>query len=118
MDSYQTMDLREEINRRRGGEDSRTTIECNRERCQDIEGCHLERDIDLHALVGARQVAHAPLPLAPREFWGVHGIGPTPTYGGLATQVLTPPAKEVRWDGKPRRVPIDLLHLNPHGSRE
>jgi hypothetical protein len=32
MASYQMMDLREEINRRRGGEDSRTTIERNRER--------------------------------------------------------------------------------------
>jgi hypothetical protein len=32
MASYRTMYLREEINRRRGGEDSRTTIELNRER--------------------------------------------------------------------------------------
>jgi hypothetical protein len=32
MASYQMIDLREEINRRRGGEDSRTTIERNRER--------------------------------------------------------------------------------------
>jgi hypothetical protein len=62
MASYQTTDLREEINRRRGGEDSRTTIERNRERRQDIEGRNLERDFDLHAPVGARQVAHAPLP--------------------------------------------------------
>jgi hypothetical protein len=32
MASYATADLREEINRRHGGEDSRTTIERNRER--------------------------------------------------------------------------------------
>jgi hypothetical protein len=32
MASYQTMDLREEINRRRGGKDNRTTIKRNRER--------------------------------------------------------------------------------------
>jgi hypothetical protein len=64
MASYQTTDLREEINRRRGGEDSRTTIERNRERRRDIEGRNLERDFDLHAPTGARQVAHAPLPLA------------------------------------------------------
>jgi hypothetical protein len=37
MTSYQTTDLREEINRRRGGEDSCTTIERNRERHRDIE---------------------------------------------------------------------------------
>jgi hypothetical protein len=65
MASYQTSDLREEINRHRGGEDSRTTIERNRERHRDIEGRNLKRDFDLHAPVGARQVAHAPLPLAP-----------------------------------------------------
>jgi hypothetical protein len=70
MDSYQTLDLREEINRRRGGEDSRTTIERNCERRRDIESRNLERDFDLHAPVGAHQVAHAPLPLAPREFRG------------------------------------------------
>jgi hypothetical protein len=62
MANYQTTDLREEINRRRGGEDSRTTIERNRERRRDIEGRNLERDFDLHAPMGARQVAHAPLP--------------------------------------------------------
>jgi hypothetical protein len=70
MASYQMMDLREEINYRRGGKDSHTTIERNHERRRDIEGGNLERDFDLHAPVGARQVAHAPLPLAPQEFWG------------------------------------------------
>jgi hypothetical protein len=63
-------DLREEINHRRGGEDSRSTIERNRERRRDIKGRNLERDLDLHAPVGARQAAHAPLPLAPCEFRG------------------------------------------------
>jgi hypothetical protein len=66
MDSYQTSDLREEINRRQGGEDSRTTIERNHKSHRDIEGHNLERNFDLHAPVGAHQVAHAPLPLAPR----------------------------------------------------
>jgi hypothetical protein len=43
MASYHTLDLREEINRRRGREDSRTTIERNRERRRGIEGRNLER---------------------------------------------------------------------------
>jgi hypothetical protein len=60
--SYRTTDLREEINRHRGGEDSHTTIERNHERRRDIETHNLERDFDLHAPVGARQAAHAPLP--------------------------------------------------------
>jgi hypothetical protein len=71
MASYRTTDLREEINRHRGGEDSRTTIEHNRERRRDLEGHNLERDFDLHAPVGARQAAHAPLPLgSPRVSGG------------------------------------------------
>jgi hypothetical protein len=49
MASYETTDLREKINHHRGGEDSRTTIEHNRERRRDIEGCNLEKDFDLHA---------------------------------------------------------------------
>jgi hypothetical protein len=118
MASYQTTDLREEINRHQGGEDSRTIIDHNRESRQDFEGHNLERDFDLHAPAGARQVAHAPLPLAPREFRGVHGVGPTPAYGGLATQVPAPPSREVRWDGQPHQVLADLLNLHPHGRRE
>jgi hypothetical protein len=98
MASYETTDLREEINHCRGGEDSRTTIERNCERRRDIEGRNLEKDFDLHALVGAHQVAHAPLPPNSPGVLGVHGIGPTPVYGGLATQVLAPPAREVRRD--------------------
>jgi hypothetical protein len=62
MASYTMMDLMEEINRRRGGEDSRTTIERHHERHRDIEGCNLEKDFNMHAPVGGRQVAHAPLP--------------------------------------------------------
>jgi hypothetical protein len=49
------------------------TIERNRERRRDIEGRNLERDFDLHTPVGACQVAHAPLPLAPGEFRGGGG---------------------------------------------
>jgi hypothetical protein len=70
MASYRMIDLKEEINRRRGGEDNRTTIKCNRERRRDIEGHNLERDFELHALAGARQATHAPLPLASPEFQG------------------------------------------------
>jgi hypothetical protein len=97
MASYRTMDLREEINRCRGGEGSRTTIERNRERRRDIEGCNLERYFVLHARVGACQATHAPLPLGSLGVsgGGVHGIGPTPTNGGLATQIPAPLAKEI-----------------------
>jgi hypothetical protein len=90
MASYQTTDLREEINHRRGGEDSRTTIERNSERRRDIEGRNLEIDFNLHAPVGARHVAHAPLPpncLGVSGGGGVHGVGPTPAYGGLAAKL-------------------------------
>jgi hypothetical protein len=62
MGSYETTDLKEERNRRRGGEDSCTTIKHNYERCREIKGRNLEKDFDLHAPEGARQVAHAPLP--------------------------------------------------------
>jgi hypothetical protein len=51
MASYTTTNLREEINRRRGGEDSRTAIERHHERRQDIEGRNLEKDFDLHVPV-------------------------------------------------------------------
>jgi hypothetical protein len=70
MVSYTTTDLREEINCRRGGEDSCTTIERHHKRHQDIEGHNLEKDFNLHAPVRGGQVAHAPLPLTPREFRG------------------------------------------------
>jgi hypothetical protein len=70
-------DLREEINRHQGGEDSRTTIERNHERHRDLEGRNLERDFDLHAAVGARQAAHAPLPLgSPRVSGGCMALAP------------------------------------------
>jgi hypothetical protein len=48
MASYATADLRAEINRRRGGEDGRVTIERRRERRQDIEGRNLEKDFNSH----------------------------------------------------------------------
>jgi hypothetical protein len=87
--SYRTTDLMEEINCRRGGEDSRTTIECNRERHRDIEGRNLERDFDLHAPAGACQAPHAPLPLAPREF-----------RGGGGCMALVPHLRLVVWPSK------------------
>jgi hypothetical protein len=49
MVSYMTTDLREEINRCCGGEDSRTAIEHHRERRRDIEGRNLKKDFNLHA---------------------------------------------------------------------
>jgi hypothetical protein len=55
-------DLREEISRRRGGEDSRTAIEHHHERRQDIKVHNLKKDFDLHAPVRGGLVAHAPLP--------------------------------------------------------
>jgi hypothetical protein len=76
MASYKMMEIREEINRRRGGEDSRTIIDSNRERRRDINGRNLERDFDLHAPVGACQVIHAPLPLAPGSFRGCMALAP------------------------------------------
>jgi hypothetical protein len=76
------------INRHRGGEDSRTTIERNRERCRDIEGRNLERDFDLHALVGARQVAHAPLPPSSP---GVSGGGGCMALAPHLCMVVWPP---------------------------
>jgi hypothetical protein len=74
MASYAMIDLREEINCRRGGEDSHTTIERNRERHRDIEDRNLEKDFDLHALVGGHQVGHAPLP--------PNSLGVSPGGGG------------------------------------
>jgi hypothetical protein len=62
MASYMMTDLREEINRHRGGEDSHTTIECHCERRRDIDGRNLEKDFDLHAPVCGGLVAYAPLP--------------------------------------------------------
>jgi hypothetical protein len=66
MVSYTTADLREKINHRRGGEDSRTTIEHLRKRHRDIEGRNLEKDFGLHApvcggLVAQRDRGHGPI---------------------------------------------------------
>jgi hypothetical protein len=92
------MDLREEINCHRGGEDSRTTIERNRERRRDIEGRNLERDFDLYALAGARQAAHAPLPLAPREFRGGAWHWPQ-TYVWCSGHPSSGPTYQRKYDG-------------------
>jgi hypothetical protein len=94
-------------------EDSHTAIERHCEMHRDIEGRNLEKDFDLYAPVRGGLVAHVPLPLTPREFGGVHDVCPTPVYGGLAAQVLGPPTREIRWDGQPHCVSIDLLHLHP-----
>jgi hypothetical protein len=70
MVSYTTMDLREEMNCHRCGEDTRTTIERHHERRQDIEGRNLEKDFNLHASVCGGLVAHAPLPPNSLGVWG------------------------------------------------
>jgi hypothetical protein len=91
MASYLATDPREEINHRQGGEDSHTTIERNHERRRDIEGHNLERDFDLHAPRGAGQAAHAPLPLAPWEFWGGAGGGGCMVLAPHLRMVVCPP---------------------------
>jgi hypothetical protein len=70
MVSYTMTDLREEINHRRGGEDSRTAIECHCKRRRDIEDRNLEKDFNLHAPVRRGLVAHAPLPPNSPGVWG------------------------------------------------
>jgi hypothetical protein len=54
--------LMEEINRHRGGEDNRTTIEPHCERRQNIKGRNLEKDFDSHAPAHGGPVAHGPRP--------------------------------------------------------
>jgi hypothetical protein len=51
----------------------------------------------MHQRVRAKLHMHLS-PLAPWEFGGggLHGVGPTPVYGGLAAQVPAQPAREVR----------------------
>jgi hypothetical protein len=62
MVSYTTIDLREEINRHRGREDSRIAIERHRERRQNIEDHNLEEDFDSRAPAHGGPIAHAPRP--------------------------------------------------------
>jgi hypothetical protein len=96
MVSYTTTDLKAEISHRHGGEDSCITIERQHERCQNIEGCNLMKDFDSHAPVRGSPAARVPHPpSSPGVSGGVHGTGPTPAYGGLATQVVAPPSGEV-----------------------
>jgi hypothetical protein len=62
MASYMMTNIKEEINRRRGGEDSCTAIEHHYERHRDIESRNLVKDFDLHAPGRGGLVTHAPLP--------------------------------------------------------
>jgi hypothetical protein len=119
MASYTTTDLRAEINRRRGGEDGRVTIERRREKRRDIEGRNLEKKIDSHALSHRSPSAREAYPPSSSGVTGggVHGAGATSADGGLAAQVPAPPTGEVRRDRQPRGVPADLLHLYPCGKR-
>jgi hypothetical protein len=115
MASYAMTDLRAEINRRRGGEDGRVTIERRRERRRDIEGRNLEKDFDSHAPSRRSPSAREAYPPSSPGVTGggVHGASATSADGGLAAQVPAPPAVEVRRDRQPRGVPADLLHLYP-----
>jgi hypothetical protein len=70
MASYATADLRVEINRCRGGEDGRVTIEHQRERRRDIESSSLSTLKRRH--VGAHPHVRR-IPLAPRELRGGGG---------------------------------------------
>jgi hypothetical protein len=70
MASYRMTDLREEINQRRGGEDSHTTIELNRERHQDIEGATSRDTLTcMHQRVRAKLHMHLS-PWLPGSFGG------------------------------------------------
>jgi hypothetical protein len=60
--SYATADLRAEINRRRGGEDGRVTIERRRERRRDIKGRNLEKDFNSQASSRRSPSAHEAYP--------------------------------------------------------
>jgi hypothetical protein len=106
MASYATADLRAEINRCRGGEDCRVTIERRRGRRRDIEGRNLEKDFDSHAPSRrSPSTREAYPPSSPGVTGGVHGAGATSADGGLAAQVPAPPVGEVRRDSQPRGVP-------------
>jgi hypothetical protein len=75
--SYATADLRAEINRRRGGEDGRVTIERRRERRRDIKGRNLEKDFDSHALSRRSPSAReAYLPSSPGVTGGCMALAP------------------------------------------
>jgi transposase len=89
MTSYMTTDLREEINRCCGGEDSRTAIELHRERRQNIEGHNLRKNFDSHAPVRGGPVAHAPRPPNPLE-----------VSGGGGCMALVPHLRMVVWRHK------------------
>jgi hypothetical protein len=103
MASYMTTDLREEINRHRGGEDNRTAVEHHRERRRDIEGRNLEKDFDLHAPVGGRYVTHASLPAKSPGVWG----------GGC--MALAPHLRMVVWLRKFQPHPLEKcdMTVNP-----
>jgi hypothetical protein len=56
-------------------------------------------------------------PLALHWALGVYGCCNTSSDGGLAAQIPAPPVREVRWDGQPCRISVDLLHLHPRCRR-
>jgi hypothetical protein len=100
--SIMTADLRDELIHCRRGEDSRITIERHRERRCNVESRNLERDFESLA------PAHERCPrrvlcdlLALHRALGVCGACTTSPDGGLAVQILDPPAGEVQRDGQP-----------------
>jgi hypothetical protein len=71
------IDLKEEINCNRGGEDSHTTIERHRERRRNIDCCNLEKDFDSHAPAHGGPITHAPHhPNSPRILRGCMALAP------------------------------------------
>jgi hypothetical protein len=75
--SIATTDLRAELNHHHDGEDSRITIEWQRERCHNIEDRNLKREF--HSLVLARDVPAVPVacpPSSPRLSRGCMVLAP------------------------------------------
>jgi hypothetical protein len=104
-----------ELESHHSGQDGRVTIERQWERRHCL-GRNLDGDFDAVVTAPVGQAAHTPTP--PGRIWGwLYGACPVPLHGGLAAQVLTPLAGEVRWECQSRQVPADLLHLDPRRKR-
>jgi hypothetical protein len=86
--SAQTEDLREELNRRRAGEDARVSIERARNRRLNIKGRDLAPELDA-AVARPQGLAQAPVGS------GLRSARRTPSHHCLAIQVSAPPAGKV-----------------------
>jgi hypothetical protein len=91
--SIATTNLQDELICSHQGKDSCITIESHCERRRNNEGRNLERDFE--SLAPAREAPAARAmhpPSSPVGSGGVYGSCTTSPDGGLATQVLAPPA--------------------------